>query len=476
MTDEIRQSNSPERSGADAPMQPASTPEAGEGLRSAAVLDPAQESLASALKLTFRFVQFVMILLVAAFLVSGFQTVGETERGIKLTFGKVTRQDLQPGVQWSWPFPFGELLKVRTSQESVDLGDFFMPRLSSSQRSRPWSKVTQRKVMLKPGEDGSIITADGALAHLECSVTYHRDDPVANAKNVYTADEVQIVRTAVERGVVSTVAEMTIDQLLRQGGSGGAGVGSLDENIRRSAQAALDAIGSGIRIDSVNVRDPRPPLAVFKEFDAVAKAEAEAAKGRENASRAYRITLNDAAGEAHEILLDRLDAYERAIDLGDRVQADAVLAQIDALLEGSPVQIDGVEYKELTSGRVTLILNDARQYRTDVVAQARTKVETFHAKLVQFRKEPALLVTTEWSRAYRDFLDNGQYETILLPGDSTARIILTPDPDIPKQIEAERNKKQAEKTIKGREKFIRERFDERMERERRQARQQKSGG
>ncbi len=439
------------------------------------VTDSAQESLASALKLTFRVVQMVMILLVVAFLVSGFQTVGETERGVKLTFGKVTRRDLQPGVQWSWPFPIGEMVKVRTGQETLDLGDFFMPNLFPSQRSKPWSEVNQRKVKLTPGTDGSLITADGALAHLECSVRYHREDPVANAMHVYTADESGIVRAAVERGIVSTVAEMSIDQLLRQGGSGASEMGVRGSRIKQIAQETLDAINSGIRIDSINVRDPRPPLAVFIEFDAVSKAEAESAKQRENADRAYRLTLNDVAGEAYEILLDRLDAYELATDLNRNDDAEAILTQINALLEGEPVEIDGKIYEKSVAGEVTLILNDARQYRTDIVAQARSKVDIFHAKLTQFRKEPSVLITADLTRAYRAFLDNGQYETILLPPGASGDIVLAPDPDIPRQIETERNTKQAKETIQGRIDFLQNRARLRTERANRE-KKQKSGG
>lgn len=477
MTDGMFQDDSTDRSGLEASSHPhgALFPAQGQPMGGDAPVDTAQESLASALKLTFRVVQMVMILLVVAFLVSGFQTIGETERGVKLTFGKVTRQDLQPGVQWSWPFPIGEMVKVRTGQETLDLGAFFMPNLFPSQRAKPWSEISQRKTKLTPGTDGSLITADGALAHLECSVRYHRDDPLANALNVYAADESRIVLAAVERGIVLTVAAMSIDQLLRQGGSDVADMGVRGTRIKQIAQEALDAIGAGIRIDSVNVRDPRPPLAVFVEFDAVSKAEAESAKQRENADRAYHLILLDVAGEAHQILLDRLDAYEIATELDNVEEADAILSQIHALMEGKPVEIDGELYEELVSGEITLILNEARQYRTDVVAQARSKVDTFQAKLVQFRKEPSVLITADWTRAYRAFLDNGQYETILLPAGSTGEIVLSPDPDIPRQIESERNTKQATETIQGRIDFLQNRARLRTERSRREA-NQNSGG
>lgn len=439
-------------------------------------LDPAQESLASALKLTFRIVQFVMVLLGVAFLLSGVQTVGESERGMKLVFGAVRAQDVQPGFRWNWPYPVGEIIKVSTSQESLDLGDAFMPRLNANQRSRTWSKITQPKPRLTPGEDGSVITADGSLAHLQCSVAYHHDDPVANAANVYAVDESQMVRAAVERGVVAVVGGMTIDQLLRQTGDNQTIMGSLESRIRASAQEMLDAIQSGIRIDTVNIRDPRPPLAVFKEFDAVATAEADAAKIREDADRLSRQILNQVAGESHEMILERIDAFEQQVDRGDDVAAEVIFNQIGLLLEGKSVQIDGQTHQGVISGDVTRIINDARQDRTDEVARARARVDLFNAKLAQFRLEPAALIAADWTRAYREFIKDNLYETLLVPKGAQGEMVLTPDPDLPKQIEQERNTKQATQNIKQRTESIQRSFRDRMEREKREKRQNAGRG
>ncbi len=439
-------------------------------------LDPAQQSLASALNLTFRIVQFVMVLVAAAFLLSGVQTVGESERGIKLSFGALSATDVQPGIRWNWPYPFGEIVRVRTSQESFDVRDAFMPRLPQVERTKPWSQILTQKPRLKPGEDGSVVTADGAIAHLELAVRYSRADPVANAQNVYAPDEERIIHAAVERGVVAAAAEIPIDRMLRQVGDAGQASGTLESRIRRAAQEVLDSIGSGILIESVSVRDPRAPLAVTKEFDAVSRAEAEASKAREDAERLARLILNESAGEAHEIILSRIDAFERAIELRDEALAEQTLAQIDAILVGEPVEIDGVTVEAPISGNVTRTINDARRYRTDVVARARSRAEMFQAKLAQFRADPGVLVATDWSAAYRAFLDDGVFETMVLPAATVGEFLLTPDPAIPKKLEAERNLKEAQQTVQERTQFIQQRFNERMEREARDRAKPRAGG
>lgn len=439
-------------------------------------LDPAQQSLASALNLTFRIVQFVMVLVAGAFLLSGVQTVGESERGIKLSFGALSATDVQPGIRWNWPYPFGEIVRVRTSQETFDLRDSFMPLLPVVERTKPWSQVLTQKPRLKPGEDGSVVTADGAIAHLELAVRYSRSDPVANAQNVYAPDEERIIRAAVERGAVAAAAETPIDRMLRQAGDGGPATGSLESRIRRAAQEVLDSIGAGILIESVSVRDPRPPLFVAKEFDAVSRAEADAAKAREDAERLARLILNESAGEAHDVILARIDAFERAIELRDEALADRILAQIDAILVGETVEIDGEIVEVPISGEVTSTINDARRYRTDVVARARSRAEMFQAKLAQFRADPGVLVASDWSAAYRAFLEDGVFETMILPAGAAGEFLLTPDPAIPKKLEAERNRKQAEQTVEQRTNFIQQRFNERMERESRERAQQRAGG
>jgi len=443
-------------------------------------LDPAQESLASALRLTFRIVQGVMLLLAAAFLISGVQTVGESERGIKLVFGAVTQAEVQPGIRWNWPYPFGEIVRVGTSQESVNIGDAFMPKLHPSQRAKRWTEIQTPKNQLKPGEDGSIVTADGAIAHLECAVTFHRDDPVANAQNVYSLDEARLIRASTQRGIVLAAARTPIDGLLRQSSTSSV-MGSFATQVRRAAQEILDRVGSGIIIDTVTVRDPRPPLAVAKQFDAVARAETEAAKLREDANRAARLTLTDMAGAAAEPLLERIDAYERALEMGSDAERepDSIMAQIDALLDGAPVTIDGAAVEITPGGQVTRILNDARQYRTDVVTRARSRAEVFEAKLAQFRVDPAVLVASDWADAYQAFLKD-HYETIVTPPHTNGELVLTPDPEIPRKMERERNRRQADMTIQERIDYLQNVFnvreDERKAREARERKQSPSGG
>ena len=52
-------------------------------------MDPANKSLTDALHMSFRVLQFVIIVLLVLFLFSGFKTIGNNESGVATTWGRV---------------------------------------------------------------------------------------------------------------------------------------------------------------------------------------------------------------------------------------------------------------------------------------------------------------------------------------------------------------------------------------------------
>lgn len=418
-------------------------------------MDPAQQSLAEALRITFRVIQLVMLILVALFFASGFDTVREGERGVRLAFGKVQEANLSPGRQFHLPFPLGELLKVSTGQRTVELEQEFYPALSLAQRSRPVESLAGRKRTLTPGQDGSLITGDGNIAHASWAVQYRVEDVGDFVENLHREDVDQIVRTAVRRGVVRTVAGLTIDQFLKQSLASAQAIeqeenvasSSIEAQVRRIAQESLDAVESGLRIDRVTLDERIPPLFVYTDFQSVSKAEAQAATSREEALRERRQLLNSVAGAAHEEIIALIDEYEVQLAAEERERAEATLERILGVLSGDPVGSD----EETISGSVTSTINDATRYRTNARNNAQATAARFEAKLDQFRTNPSVFVANEWSAAYKAFLDNSLAELFPIPqGSGTLELLLNSDPDIARELEVERNRRQAEETIERR--------------------------
>jgi len=436
-------------------------------------MDPAQQSLAEALRITFRVIQLVMLLLVVLFLASGFDTVSEGERGVRLTFGKVQESDLPPGRQFHLPYPMGELVKVSTGQRTLSIDRAFYPDLSPGQLAQPIEALAGRKQTLQPGRDGSLVTGDGNIAHARWTVQYRVDDVARFVENLHREDVDAIVRSAVRRGVVQTVAGLSIDQFLKQSlastiAAEGEAVAaaSIESRVRAIAQETLDAMRSGLRIDRVTLDDRIPPVRVYAEFQSVSTAEAQAATVREQALRGRRQLLNSVAGAAHEELIALIDDYEVALAANNADEAEQTLARILAVIDGAPLG----DNEETISGDVTRTINDARRYRTNIRNQAQTTAARFEAKLAQYRTNPSVFIANEWTAAYRSFLALSSAEVFPIPPRSSAlELILNSDPDIARELEAQRNREQAERNLESRfETVLEQRRRERREEERRQ--------
>ena len=415
-------------------------------------MDPAQQSLAEALRITYRILQLVMLLLVVLFLGSGFQTIGASERGVKLSFGKVTASDVPPGSVWNWPYPVGEVVHVSNAQQRLNIRRAFFPALTPEQEQRPREQLVNTKLSLKPGVDGSLITADGNIAHTRWEIAYRVDRAAEYINNIYQPDERKIVAAAIERGVVRAVAELEIDSLLRHvAADEDTGVGSvsaLSSRVRLIAQDTLDEIGSGIVIEDVILVDKMAPLAVYKVFNEVATASSRAAKEREEATQYKQSTLNAAAGLAHGVLMEAINAYERAVETGDTAMAETRLDRINLIIDGETVEFQGRQVS--VSGEVTTIMNEAKQYRSNVITEARSAATTFKAKQASYLENPEVFLVSELRVAWKVFLENSFAEIAIFPVGTDLSITLNRDPEIAEEIERERNRRQADETIQQR--------------------------
>ncbi len=417
------------------------------------VLDPANQSLADALRITFKALILTIVILAGAFVLSGFQSVREGERGIALLFGRVTAADLSPGFRFSFPFPFGELLRVRTGVPQIRLEDEFWPGLTEQERRLTIEQLPQRPT-LNPVRDNSLVTADQAIAHSRWTVVYRRDAIEEYSRNILPSAEEAIVRAAVKRGVIHAVATTSIDGLLQQA-SGGAG--SVADRARRVAQQTLDRMQSGILIEQLNLDEKMPPVAVRGVFAQVQSADAGRSKSREEAMGAAGQILNAVAGSAAPHLSRLIDDYEFALRNPEAAsgEADAILATITDMLEGRDVEIDGVRIGNIVSGEVTAILAEAKRYRNNIASARRAEATAFAAKHEQFKANPLVVVHQEWSEALTAFLGRPNVQVMLLPpGTPLDRItmLLNLDPDFVKEqqqaILEQRNAEAAERRMR----------------------------
>ncbi len=397
------------------------------------LLDPANQSLAEALRVTFYLLMVGMVVIFVLFLFSGFQTVREGESGVRLLWGRVTEDDLQPGPRFSFPYPLGELIRVPTGSARLEVNEAFWPKLTDEQKRMKIEQLAGSKPSLRPVEDGFLITGDRVIAHAQWTVTYRRARPKEFVQNILTEHEEKIVRSAVQRGVLQAVAQTPIDDFLKQSGED---KGAVAERAKATAQVLLDRVRSGIVIERLSVHEKIPPLAVLNDFNSVQGAEQKAGKVRVDAETEAGNMLNAVAGGAHRFLVSQIEDYERAIERNDEAAQERTLQTILALLDGRAAVINGETVENAVSGEVTRILNDARQYRTSVVTRRQAELATFQAKLAQFTTNPAVVLHRDLTDALMTFMGRENVEKFLLPpGTDTLEVLLSSDPEIKKAIE-----------------------------------------
>ncbi len=437
----------------------------------AMLMDRANRSALAALNTAYGILGVIMLGLVVLFLFSGFQSVDEGERAVRLRFGAIVDRDIGSGFALAWPPPIGDLVKVEVGQQQFAIDNAFFPRLSERQRRNTIEQIASSfRNTLNPAEDGSLITGDLNVAHARVEVSFQRVSPTDWLTNIDQRDERELLRLTVERAMVRAIAEVGIDDVVKMTPGS---EGSVARRAEAIAQEILDVPGDpsltlGIEIVRLDVNDPSPPLSLFDDFGAVTKATVNAAEQRDRAEQDARTQLSRLAGAAAQPLIELIGRYERAVDLGETEAAEALFAAIDGVLLGEAVTVssdtDGLQDAETlvvpastVSGQITVDLGEAQTFANSARDAALADLVTFRAKLPQYRANPDVLVYTEWARAFGDFLQKDSVQAMLIPeGTDIVDLELNRDPEIQRELERALNRERLMRAADEREERIRQ--------------------
>jgi modulator of FtsH protease HflK len=370
-------------------------------------MDPANQSLADALRLSFRVLQLVILVLVVLFFASGFQTVDEGQSGVLTRWGRIIevdgKQALEPGLRFSgWPYPVSEFVIIDRDNRQVTLRDPetrrepFWPNL----RGRSLEEATQSATIHdppRPENDGYVLTRDGDIAHMRLSAVYQIDNPVEFVNNLPDAKADRLVELALQRAAIHVAASVSLQELI-----------DLSEEVRTriqsEAQQVLDQMRCGIELATVSVADPTPALAIRKSFGDVQTARVEAERSVASAkTRAERVLVR-AAGEAGRRVFAQIYAYEEALRLGESERAEALLAEINTRFESDEI-----------SGEVATIMHRARAFRSHVESSLGSEARRFASLLPIFRDHPELVIPREWLEVYGRVLSRDDAEIYFVP-------------------------------------------------------------
>ena len=376
--------------------------EAGTEAEMRRAMDPANQSLTEALRLSFRILQFGILALAVVFLLSGFQTVSENSTGVRTFFGAIDGDgdsaQLESGLQPFWPYPVGEIITLPLKR-NVRVDSAFWPKLASDQmtidQATDAAAVTSP---LRPGADGSLMLRNGDLAHARIEAEYEIDDAVGYLGRFNSEQADKVVKLALERASVQVAAKSTLNSFLEE----------RDEATRaifEDAQDMLDDIGSGIRLTNVSVPERIPPLAVRKAVQGVQQARERAKTALEMSRSDAASTIAQAVGStAFPDLIRLIGEYEAQLSLGDNDAAEAVLSQINTRFESEDI-----------TGTAADTITQARTYRSMIESTLGNDARRLAGLVPAFEENPDQLIRQLWLDAYRSVLSGPEVEVFSAP-------------------------------------------------------------
>ena len=381
-------------------------------------LDPANQSLADALRASFRVLKVVMLLLIVIFLFSGVFMVDQNEVVVLSRLGKPTGPPSEPGLHFAFPYPIDAKVRVPVAPRTI-FADAFWLRLSEADKTRDLSQVGVPSGGLDPATNGALITGDHAIMHLLIKAQYRITGANDFVRNV--SDETALLLSVLQNAAVAEAARTTADVVWKE-------PSKLTAAIRIRAQSELDSLQSGITFDGVAAEKSHYPLQTREEFLAVPEAENRMRKLIQEANTTWEEKLKGAAGPAWEPISREIEKLDQTNDESKR---DEIFQNIENLL-----------LSEQTTGEAGRKIKLAEGTRDKMVAEAHANADRFATFLEAYKKNPELVrQRLKHDMLNQIFSQTGISRWVLPSGEKF--IILNKNPEEIRQQEVDRIRKKS---------------------------------
>ena len=425
-------------------------------------LDTAGQSLSEALGISFIILKVIMIVLIVAFLASGFETVGSEEQALVLRFGKIRgvgeKRLLGPGPHWILPYPIDEIVKIPVKTQvnlPIDSFWYFQTQseiLSGQQRPVPPNQalaplrdgycITRGEKRIETtmavgldSQGGAITSSDGSdynIAHTKWQLTYQIDDPERFFRNIHVEDFkpgdiyfdvitksiTPLLKDMFDDSVVTAMVNYTIDEA----------ISSRDRmpiHVKRLLQEKLDIIESGIKVVSVQLTRSECPRQVKGAFEASTMASQRSETAVTNARTYAENTLNKAGGPLAFTLLK------------GRKSVGELSEQEQELLWS---QLAGTAREKIA---------EARSYRARVVETAKANADYLQRLLPEYQQRPELVIQKIYLDAIEQILANANEKFVVQTAEgakgSEIRVLLNRD----SSLKPKKSKEQTEQENQG---------------------------
>jgi len=266
-------------------------------------VDAGAQALTAALHSSFAIVKVLMVLMVVAFLGSGFFQVGPAERAMILRFGKPVGEGqkalLGPGLHWSFPYPIDEY--VRISITGIQKANSTVAWYATTPEQEQAGSEPPPGPSLNPAVDGYTITADANIIHSRATLFYRIEDPVRYIFGFVNASNV--VQNALNNALVYASATYKVDDILNRDKFG------FQDAVRKRVIDLLEKQNLGVLVENCQVTDSIPPRQLKDAFASVLKAQVTRSKLLDDA-RSYQNQVLSKAGADSESKIN-LAEYDR---------------------------------------------------------------------------------------------------------------------------------------------------------------------
>lgn len=393
-------------------------------------LDAANQSLADALRASFRILKGIMLLLVLLYLVSNVRRIESHEQALLLRLGDLAPGVHEAGLVWAFPFPIDEIVPLPTMKSNDLTVDSHTFKRRPEEIGKPLSFISPRSGGLHPIRDGALLAADGGLVHVRWKVTYKIDDVRSYVSNI-VSDKLEaaedLIQTMVETIGIHVASEMTAEEIIRTR------VDHVQSQMIRRVNARLAELNSGLSVKRIEMFEPTPPLAVRDAFDNTQRAENLKQKKIRDAEQARTKTLNEAAGAAYTRLISLLDEVERL----ERADTETSSAAARQRLKSARAELSRTLERDV-EGQAGRMIKDAGSYLSVVVGQMQGDVEEYRTLLPEYRRNPAMLIGRLWEETREEILNYSGVTKIFRPPGVEIRIKIPFDPRQAKTTERER--------------------------------------
>ena len=390
-------------------------------------LDAAGQSLRRALKTSFMILKVIIVVLLTVFACSGIFQVQQDEKAILLQFGEIKGPVLDPGIEFAFPEPINEIIRIPVKRELSIPIDSFWYYESPQEKLNPVKRTVTKP--LDPLEDGYCLTRNESLegmvgtdyniVHSAWTVTYKIKSPKEFFENVYIRDRKPgedmleaaadtlnpLIRSLASNAIVRTMVNYTIDEAVKS-------EAKIAGDVKRILQNKLDQIQCGIKVGDVRASRIVWPRQVDEAFQASSKARQESERIRVEASSYKEMLLTNTGGSGAEDILEQLKQPGLS-----QPQQEQLVAKL--------------------SGQVQSEISEARLYRTRVVEEAKANAEYLQKILPEYRKNPELVLQKIYQDAIEQVLADADEKIFMqtregLPDE--IRLMLNRDPNIKKDV------------------------------------------